>query len=509
MALNYQRQVLENPYELHRREHQLPAISQPLDGVMGEYQKSVCRVAWSSDSQLIACADLSGYVDIWMLQGDEQTLDDTTGSIELPLTNGMSGHSWKGSDTSSDSSDDESIPEKSHKILGQFWMSLQSDMPKLPAFPLVLSFRPRTRIENTQGTSDCQPESISLQSHGRHKPHNAIEKLVVVTALHEIYEFEVLEGQFSDWSRRNPPSHFPIEFLKDKERAIGCIWDVHNKERLWIYSSTALWMFDMSRDFPQHVSTIARGSPKPETENKVARRAGMKRKRVEDEMLWQHAGHASGAGDRILSPYVLHGLGSDVRTATTHDGGTIQEASRLDFVDQGRFIGFSDQEEKWETFGPNKKLNASSTLALYRRINDKQEDTGSRTNNDDALTNGHFSNNVSTSDTGMQSGILHSKQYSTDGDGWPKECSDEKGHDRWGDTGVVPVSSKTTRKKRSIHFWRTYQYRPILGVVPLEKDASESITGKEDDEPVPDLEVALIERPLWETDLDLPWDSHP
>lgn len=47
-------------------------------------------------------------------------------------------------------------------------------------------------------------------------------------------------------------------------------------------------------------------------------------------------------------------------------------------------------------------------------------------------------------------------------------------------------------------YWHTYKYRPILGIVPLqsEDNAKEDLDGA-----LPPLEVALVERPIWDVDL--------
>ncbi|KAI0599085.1 quinon protein alcohol dehydrogenase-like superfamily [Biscogniauxia sp. FL1348] len=55
-------------------------------------------------------------------------------------------------------------------------------------------------------------------------------------------------------------------------------------------------------------------------------------------------------------------------------------------------------------------------------------------------------------------------------------------------------------------FWHTYKYRPILGIVPFVEEAEELVNG--DTQVVapngvspPSLEVALVERPLWDVDM--------
>lgn len=69
-------------------------------------------------------------------------------------------------------------------------------------------------------------------------------------------------------------------------------------------------------------------------------------------------------------------------------------------------------------------------------------------------------------------------------------------------SGGAPQSS-------GLGFWHTHKYRPILGIVPLESPADEPAAEEDDDNAAPivaagparkTLEVALVERPLWEAD---------
>jgi len=53
------------------------------------------------------------------------------------------------------------------------------------------------------------------------------------------------------------------------------------------------------------------------------------------------------------------------------------------------------------------------------------------------------------------------------------------------DTASLEVSANDQERKA---WWITYKYRPILGVVPLNK-------------PGQPLEVALVERPTWDTEM--------
>ncbi|KAH9892136.1 WD40 repeat-like protein [Xylariomycetidae sp. FL2044] len=65
------------------------------------------------------------------------------------------------------------------------------------------------------------------------------------------------------------------------------------------------------------------------------------------------------------------------------------------------------------------------------------------------------------------------------------------------------TGTSDSRPDRGLPFWHTYKYRPIFGMVPL--SAAEKTTGParetyRDDESEA-LEVALVERPLWEIDM--------
>ncbi|KAJ1331025.1 U3 small nucleolar RNA-associated protein 4 [Microdochium nivale] len=83
--------------------------------------------------------------------------------------------------------------------------------------------------------------------------------------------------------------------------------------------------------------------------------------------------------------------------------------------------------------------------------------------------------------------------------------SDDSEDERRGELAVLRKTTASNgvqgqqqqEEKSGLAFWHTYKYRPILGVVPLSDSAGLSIDG---DSPLP-LEVALIERPLWEVDM--------
>ena len=491
-------EILEMPVELHRRKRSLPSTSQPLDGTLGEYQTLICRVAWSSDSRIVACGDLSGKLDVWILQGDEQPPDQISMTTK-PSTNGYKRGARNSSESSDSSDEDESTTDDSKPVLGQIWSRPRSELPNLSSFPLILSFHPPGSVTQELRNKENRPDELSLKIHDNRRLANGVDKLVAVTALHEIYEFEVLSGRLSNWSRRNPPTQFPPEFMRDKERAMGCVWDTYNnKKRFWVYSSTALWMFDMSRDFPKNISSVGPRNQTTIADSEDAQsRKGRKRKRSDDEAQWQVShGQTSGAGDKVRAPLIWHGFGDDVRTMNTDDVETARETDRMDLDQQDGFEGSSNEEDEAPESSANNRSEAFSTLVQRRRANGADENISPPPYNNQTQTNGFPSYNH------MTNGV--NEDY-IDRDG-AEGIRNKKGSDIGEITAVVKPDPNQAQGP-SIHFWRTYQYRPILGIVPLGKIEDHIASGIDDAE-APDLEVALVERPLWQTDLDLPWDSH-
>ncbi|KAI0853478.1 WD40 repeat-like protein [Daldinia vernicosa] len=71
--------------------------------------------------------------------------------------------------------------------------------------------------------------------------------------------------------------------------------------------------------------------------------------------------------------------------------------------------------------------------------------------------------------------------------------------------GVQGKSASESQPGNSLAFWHTYKYRPILGIVPLGEGEDPSVHGAGDEATRPEsrkvLEVALVERPLWDVDM--------
>jgi U3 small nucleolar RNA-associated protein 4 len=232
-------------YRLQREE----SLRDPLHGHWGHYNRSITHAEFSTDSNMFAVTDLAGYLDTWVVAGNE---DVTAPEFDV----GSTAHSSSSEEEEeSDDDDEDPLRKKVVTILGQRWIRNPSGhlLPRLDATPLLLSFQPET-----EGPSRPSPNGNPAVHATRNNPHphshdipEVEQKLLVVTAKLELCLFEVLAGRLSEWSRKNPPSLFPQQFRRLDDPAKGCIWDVAGKNnRLWLYGEKWLFMFDLSTDFP-------------------------------------------------------------------------------------------------------------------------------------------------------------------------------------------------------------------------------------------------------------------
>ncbi|ETI29031.1 hypothetical protein G647_01484 [Cladophialophora carrionii CBS 160.54] len=223
---------------------------------LGTYCQIITQTAFSSDSRALAVGDLSGAIEVWVLEGHEDlNFIDSTGSDRSADSSSSASSSTTSTDEDDDDDDDDSPV-----IHAQKWIRNPSgsSLPQLDSAILALTFRPSSIVPT-------HPKHDNLGLHAtRHNPHPVAQelpspaamKLLGVTATHHITEFDVLSSTLSDWSRRNPSQFLPPEFTRIKDRVVGCFWDcgdVPNKgARLWLYGSTWIVMLDVSKDFPQH-----------------------------------------------------------------------------------------------------------------------------------------------------------------------------------------------------------------------------------------------------------------
>lgn len=215
------------------------------DALRNSYKRSIIHAEFSSDGNHFAVADLAGYIDTWVIQGHE---DPTAPEIDIDNSSRTP--------VDDDESSDEEVSNERVAFLGQLWIRNPSGhtLPRLDATPLVLSFQP-----SMGGTGQLEPNGNPAVHPTRHNPHprshdlpSKEQQLLVVSAKHQLYHFNVLEGRLSEWSRRNPASRHPpqLQAMTDTP-AKGCIWDVNEDvQRVWIYGETWLFMFDLGQDLP-------------------------------------------------------------------------------------------------------------------------------------------------------------------------------------------------------------------------------------------------------------------
>ena len=425
-----------------KRLHRDTLNTKAKDTSLGTYNRSINRLTFSADSRILAVSDISGFLDTWVLEGQE---DYAQGSYQPP-------NPAHAADVSDSSDQEDSVEgDCSATIFGEHWIRnlAASLITKLPATPLVLTFRP----SSTQATATCSNGFIGVHP-TRNNPHpqshdlpKGEDRLFVLTAENQIYEFNVLSGTISDWSRRNPTSTLPKEFRHLKDRAKGAVWDLrYQYERIWLYGVSWLWMFDLSRDLP----TLDDGHESAHVTNGLSKELSLKRKRCDTD----EASTASrpqvdtGAGSRICNTELGIGIGRKMWKVDGGDGAArqwINLDAEQDLV--------SDEEDGYI-------LNSESEQALVKLRRGKNRSSGQ-----------------------MSSRRVDN---STDADASEND-----------DTRFVKVGDG-----KGLAYWHTYKYRPILGIVPLRGGTDDAAAEEEvDDSSGSRLEVAIVERPLFDVDL--------
>ncbi|OJJ59847.1 hypothetical protein ASPSYDRAFT_30678 [Aspergillus sydowii CBS 593.65] len=413
-------QILPQLVNLHRapRHARFENISH---GTLGNYERTVRCVVFSHNSKILASGDISGCIDTWTLeQAAGEGLKSKNRSSE--------------SDDESDSDDEDDSPI----LEGERWRAIAADspIPRLKSSVALLSFRPPTTSPSLLTDGTTEEES----------------RLMALTTEHQLVELDALEGKLSEWSRRNPKAFLPMDFKGVKDRAMGCLWDLSDpsRERLWLYGTSWLWMFDLKHDFPstEELDAAATAESKAaETANSQAltkkqkQSSSQKRKREEAAEEAAVTGkknkkHNTGAGDKM--PLSETNVFSDTK-ARAFVG---PDATQGEWVplEKERERATDDEEEEEEE-------DNDARLARLRRENNSA------------------ANGTSTKVTGTD------KQ--------------------------VAKSSAPARR-----WWYTYKYRGILGIVPLSATDAETESEEDrDSNPNTGLEVAVIERPMWDVDL--------
>jgi U3 small nucleolar RNA-associated protein 4 len=231
---------LQQLYRLERKD--LPETQ--LSGPTGAYERSIAHAEFSQEGNVFAVVDIAGYIDTWVIEGHEDStapevdIDNSAMAVQEP-----------------DESDDEEVEKREHiTFLGQHWAQNPSGhlIPRLDSTPVLLSFQP-----NSSDHDRPQPNGNPALHPTRHNPHphshelpKTDYRLLLVSAEHQMYLFDVMAGRLSEWSRRNPPSSYPREYQQLDLPAKGCIWDVNTmQQRIWLYGEKWLFMFDLTKNF--------------------------------------------------------------------------------------------------------------------------------------------------------------------------------------------------------------------------------------------------------------------
>ena len=466
-------QVLKHCVHLQRGPP--PQIQRKIySGNHGVYDRLISHLAFSDDSRILVSASLDCKMDSWVLEGYE----DLTQDEENSFPNGFARQPNPNGDKSSDSGDDDQEhdddnAQDSQVILGQRWVRNPAPaFPLLPSAPLILSFR----ATNATSTKLLTNGNIGLHP-TRHNPHphshdlpTGEDRLLVVTSEHGLYEYNALTGRLSDWSRRNS-RNLPSDFLRNRDRVMGSLWDVSGgRERLWLHGASWLGMFDLAKDFPSEVTpdskALPNGNPEmilPVNDTSDGQQHSKKRKRGQSPSGTEQdlPAKGSGGGNRAHQGDSMLGIKDEYRISHGPDQ---EKASYLRMVQKFNPLP-GDEAPDEEDDEDVARHSASSTISRWRRAGETSD-----------LPNGHLADGHAAGDT-----------------------ADEDG-------GKDPLERKRPDGRA---FWNTQRYRPILGIVPIgggdeDSDASDDVDMVETNGQQPldsMLEVALVERPLWDVDL--------
>lgn len=326
--------VLPNVVELDRHHRK---ATQPTG--LKQYDRTINRLIFSNDSSLIVASDLSGYLDSWVLEGRE---DLTAPPVDLAMEDSDAGSSDAASDSDSSSESSDNEEDKIAVFYGQHWADNPTRhlLPKLDSAALVLCFRPSQKSSTTHALVNGNPGIHAT----RHNPHahshelpQGQHRLWTMTARHQMYEFDMMKGRLTEWSRRNPTAVLPGDFKNIKDRVMGAIWDVtKQRERIWLYGSTWVYMLNTGADLQDDATS----APQPITKRKQ-KGSG----RDGDEQTRKRRKGTSGAGDKVTS-----GERNGLPEMVTRTEGTKREEvdldrpARLDTEDEGDETDDDDAE---------------------------------------------------------------------------------------------------------------------------------------------------------------------
>ena len=392
-----------------------PREIQPDENNWNSYLATISQLTFSPDGRILVVADRSGTINVWVLEGNED-LDQKPAAVVTTTQDQAS------SDESDSDIDDEG--DTRLVVLGQRWIRhpIRHALPNLGSSVLALAVRP------LQGRSSTAAMNGNVGLHAtRHNPHPVShelplmdQRLVAVTARHEIVEFDLATGKFTDWTRRNPAHYLPPAFTRIKDRALNCFFDCTNaNDRLWLYGPSWLFMLNMSQDLPIPHSPTRIGN----YEVRDPSESPQKKRKVSSSDRASTRQRNTGAGDEMVSTEKYLGVGKPSKAFQDahHEDVRLVRSSQPTQT----FVDAMDIEDHYDS------------LTLMRRAHD-----GSR---EQEVANG--SSAVST-----QADDEHAKRTSV-------------------------------QQQTPFGHWLTFNYRSIFGALPLTtRPSSEAVGGDSGDE---------------------------
>ncbi|KAJ4393146.1 U3 small nucleolar RNA-associated protein [Gnomoniopsis smithogilvyi] len=295
-------------------------------GGLGSYDRRITHIVFSPGSDILATADLAGYVDTWVLRD---------GSLQ----NGTS--SSENDDASSSASSDADSDDENDTQAGPRWLRNPKAalFPKLSHAPVVLSFSEDALGPSLRGEGGATDEPI----------------LLAVTAASRIYTFHPLEGALTRWSRRNGVWKLPDEIRATRDLIKGAVWQ---GSRIWMYGASFLFMLDISQDYAEGEAAAADES----TKHKRSR----KRKRGLD----------TGAGSKMDKGEAL--APQHVRVALAQDGkvGEWVDVQMADADQAESQLDDDDEDDSGDEGGELQKLRDREQSAATAQKNGGSETAG-------------------------------------------------------------------------------------------------------------------------------------
>ncbi|KAG5946112.1 hypothetical protein E4U53_006630 [Claviceps sorghi] len=248
-----------------------------LNGGLGSYDRSITQIAFSADSNMLAVADLAGYIDTWILHGREQILQN--GGEGAGTADDAADDNASDSDSSSMSKEENDTGADSQER----WVRNPNAklLPKLPTTPVVLSFSEHVPTTGSSVKADGADDYI----------------LAAVTVSWNVLAFHPRNGALTPWSRRHPRNALPGPVQDLLASPKGVLWQ---GSRMWLYGVSFLLMLDMGQDLPMSF-VEAEGADTQLTH-------GIKRKRMG---LGSGAGGRTGQGTLIPHQIRKHGINDE------------------------------------------------------------------------------------------------------------------------------------------------------------------------------------------------------